>query len=400
MILFLIIPVYILLNLYILHRIHKWLTACSGHFHSKWFVVPYITVYTLLALSLLFAFLLPSSGLQVFIKKLSNYWLGSFLYILLFIMIADILRLLLKHIPGKLHDYLFSRTGYIFVGILLTSLVAGFSIYGSFHAKAIKVNPYEVTIEKSCVNRKELKVVLLADLHLGYNYGKREISHMVTKINAQNPDLVLIAGDIFDNEYDAVQNPEEIAKKLSEIKSTYGTYGVFGNHDVSERLLGGFSVSLDQDEVRDSRFDTFAEKANITILDDEAICIDNAFYLVGRMDASKPGDGTQNRMTPEEILKDLDKSKPILVMEHQPKQLQELSDAGADMQLCGHTHDGQLFPGNLLIGLMWENPCGYLQKGNLHSIVTSGVGVWGPAMRTGTDSEICPITIHFSDTEK
>lgn len=400
MILFLIIPVYILLNLYILHRVHKWLTACSGHFHSKWFVIPYITVYTLLALSLLFAFLLPSCGLQIFIKKLSNYWLGSFLYILLFIMIADILRIVLKHIPGKLHDYLFSRIGYIFVGILLTSLVVGFSIYGSFHAKVIKVHPYEVTIEKSCANRNELKVVLLADLHLGYNYGKREISRMVTKVNAQNPDLVLIAGDIFDNEYDAVQDPERIAEKLSEMKSTYGTYGVFGNHDVSERLLGGFSVSLDADEVRDSRFDTFAEKANITILDDESVCIDDAFYLVGRMDASKPGDGTKNRMTPEEILKDLDKSKPILVMEHQPKQLQDLSDAGADMQLCGHTHDGQLFPGNLLIGLMWENPCGYLQKGNLHSIVTSGVGVWGPAMRTGTDSEICPITIHFSDTEQ
>lgn len=400
MILFLIIPVYILLNLYILHRVHKWLTACSGHFHSKWFVIPYISVYTLLALSLLFAFLLPSCGLQIFIKKLSNYWLGSFLYILLFIMIADILRIVLKHIPGKLHNYLFSRIGYIFVGILLTSLVVGFSIYGSFHAKVIKVHPYEVTIEKSCSNRNELKVVLLADLHLGYNYGKREISRMVTKVNAQNPDLVLIAGDIFDNEYDAVQDPERIAEKLSEMKSTYGTYGVFGNHDVSERLLGGFSVSLDADEVRDSRFDTFAEKANITILDDESVCIDDAFYLVGRMDASKPGDGTKNRMTPEEILKDLDKSKPILVMEHQPKQLQELSDAGADMQLCGHTHDGQLFPGNLLLGLIWENPCGYLQKGNLHSIVTSGVGVWGPAMRTGTDSEICPITIHFSDTEQ
>lgn len=400
MILFLIIPVYILLNLYILHRVHKWLTACSGHFHSKWFVIPYITVYTLLALSLLFAFLLPSCGLQIFIKKLSNYWLGSFLYILLFIMIADILRIVLKHIPGKLHNYLFSRIGYIFVGILLTSLVVGFSIYGSFHAKVIKVHPYEVTIEKSCSNRNELKVVLLADLHLGYNYGKREISRMVTKVNAQNPDLVLIAGDIFDNEYDAVQDPERIAEKLSEMKSTYGTYGVFGNHDVSERLLGGFSVSLDADEVRDSRFDTFAEKSNITILDDKSVCIDDAFYLVGRMDASKPGDGTKNRMTPEEILKDLDKSKPILVMEHQPKQLQELSDAGADMQLCGHTHDGQLFPGNLLLGLIWENPCGYLQKGNLHSIVTSGVGVWGPAMRTGTDSEICPITIHFSDTEQ
>ena len=77
------------------------------------------------------------------------------------------------------------------------------------------------------------------------------------------------------------------------------------------------------------------------------------------------------------------------------KQLEELEAAGADMQLCGHTHDGQMFPGNLTIKLMWENACGYLKKGNLHSIVTSGVGVWGPAMRVGTDCEICPITVHF-----
>ena len=91
----------------------------------------------------------------------------------------------------------------------------------------------------------------------------------------------------------------------------------------------------------------------------------------------------------------MDKCKPIFVLEHQPKQLEELDSAGVDMQLCGHTHDGQLFPGNLTVKLFWENPCGYLKKGNLNNIVTSGVGVWGPAMRVGTDSEICVITVHF-----
>ena len=283
------------------------------------------------------------------------------------------------------------------MGILLTSLVAGLSVYGSLHAKVVQVNPYEVTIEKSCAGREELKVVLLADLHLGYNYGKREISRVVEKVNEQKADLILLAGDIFDNEYEAVQQPDMIAQELAQMKSTYGTYGVFGNHDVTERLLGGFSVPSDKNDLRDSRFEEFAKKAKITILDDEVVSIDDAFYLVGRMDASKPGDGTKNRMSPEEILDGLDKTKPILVMEHQPKQLQELADAGADMQLSGHTHDGQIFPGNLLIDLFWENASGYLQKDQLHSVVTSGVGVWGPAMRVGTDSEICPITIHFQN---
>ena len=206
---------------------------------------------------------------------------------------------------------------------------------------------------------------------------------------------MVFAGDIFDNEYEAVQNPDRIAKTLAGIKSRYGSFGVFGNHDVTERLLGGFSVASQAKEMRDPRFDEFAKKAKIRILDDEVMLIDDAFYLVGRKDAQKPGDGTKNRIEPEVILSGLDKAKPIIVLEHQPKQLKELETSGADMQLCGHTHDGQMFPGNLTVKLMWENACGYLKKGNLHSIVTSGVGVWGPAMRVGTDCEICPITIHF-----
>ena len=91
----------------------------------------------------------------------------------------------------------------------------------------------------------------------------------------------------------------------------------------------------------------------------------------------------------------MDLSLPVLVIDHEPRELQELADAGVDADLCGHTHDGQLFPGNLTIKLMWENACGYLKKGNMHSIVTSGVGLFGPNMRVGTKSEICDITMHF-----
>ena len=125
------------------------------------------------------------------------------------------------------------------------------------------------------------------------------------------------------------------------------------------------------------------------------VCIDDSFYIAGRMDASKPGDGSSRRMSPESILSGLDQDKPIIVLEHQPRQLDRLAESGADLQLCGHTHDGQTFPGNLVIRLFWENPCGYLLKDGLHSIVTSGVGVWGPAMRLGTKSEVCQITVHF-----
>lgn len=91
----------------------------------------------------------------------------------------------------------------------------------------------------------------------------------------------------------------------------------------------------------------------------------------------------------------LDTEKPVLVLDHEPRQLQELAAAGVDVDFCGHTHDGQLFPGNLIVRKIWENSYGYLKKDAMHNIVTSGVGVFGPNMRVGTKSEICKITIHF-----
>ena len=106
----------------------------------------------------------------------------------------------------------------------------------------------------------------------------------------------------------------------------------------------------------------------------------------------------EKRKTPAQLTEKLDKDKPIIFIDHQPKELQEIADAGVDLDLCGHTHDGQTFPGNITIKFLWKNPCGYLQKGSMHNIVTSGSGVWGPAMRVGTNSEICTINVTFQNS--
>ena len=99
----------------------------------------------------------------------------------MFIAVADILRLILKRIPGKVHDFFFSKVGYVFVGIFLTALVGGMSAYGIAHSHIVKVNPYEVTIRKNCGDNSDLKVVLIADLHLGYSVGDRQMQRMGTK---------------------------------------------------------------------------------------------------------------------------------------------------------------------------------------------------------------------------
>ena len=92
----------------------------------------------------------------------------------------------------------------------------------------------------------------------------------------------------------------------------------------------------------------------------------------------------------------LDAEKPVFVIDHQPRQLEELAAAGADLALSGHTHNGQMFPGNLLIRLAWKNPAGVLQVGDMTSCVTQGAGVWGPAMRVGTDSEVMLLHVRFA----
>ena len=219
---------------------------------------------------------------------------------------------------------------------------------------------------------------------------------MVEKINAENADLVVIAGDIFDNEWEAVQEPARMAKILRGIKSRYGVYACYGNHDIEEPILAGFTFRQSAPKASSPEMDAFLTAAGIRLLRDEGVLIEDSFYLYGRADARRPGAGITKRETPREITANMDKSKLIIVLDHQPRELAALAAAGVDLDLCGHTHDGQMFPGNLVVRPFWENFYGYLKKGDMHNIVTSGVGLFGPNMRVGTKAEICPITVHFA----
>ena len=243
--------------------------------------------------------------------------------------------------------------------------------------------------------------MLIADTHFGYNAGTIHAKEIVKKINRQNPDLVCIAGDIFDNEYEAIHEPKKVKKTLRKINSRYGVYACWGNHDLNEPILAGFTFNPGKEgaeSLKDPRMREFLKDSNIQLLEDEAVLIDNSFYVVGRKDASLIEKIEEKRKTPAQLTEKLDKDKPIIFIDHQPKELQEIADAGVDLDLCGHTHDGQTFPGNITIKFLWENPCGYLQKGSMHNIVTSGSGVWGPAMRVGTNSEICTINVTFQNS--
>ena len=220
---------------------------------------------------------------------------------------------------------------------------------------------------------------------------------MVKKINKEKPDIVFIVGDIFDNEYDAIENPNQVIELFKSIKSKYGIYAVYGNHDINERVLMGFTFNDSKKKESDLKMDQLLEQAGIKLLRDEYVLIDDSFYVYGRPDYSKLGRDIDKRKKPNEVTEDLDSSKPIIVLDHQPRELEQLALAKVDLDLSGHTHDGQIFPLNLVMKLAYKNSYGIKKFGNMVSIVTSGVGLYGPNMRVMTSSEITSIKVNFKN---
>lgn len=395
MIFLFLLPFYLGVSSYMMFRFFYWMKHCNHRFNWLRFKVPFAVLYLFMAFSPVIAFLLPKSAFAIIIRRISTYWIGIMLYSLLYVVLFDLLRLIAKHTKLK-NTLLFSRGSVISIGSVVVACAVATCLYGIFNARNIKVNEYNVTVDKSCGDTKQLKAVLVADLHMGYAIGVDHITNMVDKINAQDPDIVIIAGDIFDNSYDGMDDPEGIKAQLQSIKSKYGVYAVYGNHDIDEKILMGFTFDWGGKQLHNEKMTNFVKDCGIRLINDESVLINDEFYLVGRRDTDKPGTEDGTRAEISELTKDLDKTKPIFVLSHEPDELQETADAGADIDFSGHTHDGQLFPGNLTIGLFWENPCGMIKKDNMYSIVTSGVGVYGTFMRVGTDAEICTVNIDFA----
>lgn len=344
-----------------------------------------------------FIIIIPNSGIKELLTKISNLWTGLMLYsiiiLTIFFLIISLLKLLLK---DKVITVYNNKTFFITASICGIVILV-INILGNLNAKNIQTTNYTIQVDKSCNNIQNLNIMLIADLHLGYSINEKNIEQMVQKSNKCNPDIIIIAGDIFDNNFDAIKNPEKIIEQLKKLNSKYGVYACFGNHDISEKAILGFTFDNLTTKNTDDRMISFLNNSNIKLLNDEYTLIDDSFYIYGRPDFYKDRFITDKRKNPNEITESLDKSKPIILIDHEPKQLQKLADAGVDVVLGGHTHDGQFFPANLLIKFAFKNPCGLLKKNNMYSIVTSGVGIYGPYIRVGTKAEICNIQVNFQN---
>lgn len=387
---------YLILNFFIAAELYIWIRTFRNPFRWRKAKIIFVVGYILLTSLIFVAYFIPDSACKTIFSRISNYYQGFLINLSMVLVLSHILAFILKLCFKFItKDFFKSGKTKFMAGWICAAISIGFSLYGFINANSIHVSSYDVKVDKP---GEDMKIVLVSDIHLGYSIGIRSVRNMVNKINGFDADLICFAGDIFDNDFDSIDDPEAIKKEFSSIKSKYGVYACWGNHDVSDKLFGGFTVNPGGIKKQDERMTEFLEDSGIVLLEDEIAEIQGKFTIIGRRDMSKPATDDEKRMDISEF--DFDRSGLVIDMDHEPAELQETANAGVDLDLCGHTHNGQFFPLNLFIKLIWENPAGYIQKTTsdghvMHNIVTEGVGVYGPFMRTFTHSEITEINVHF-----
>ncbi len=350
----------------------------------------WLTPYVLLSLLPVAGAFLPDGALKFRLQEWGNVWLGFYLYYgwILFMLLAaaEIPGLFGRGREGRLHG------AALIASAAATLVLAG---YGLWHAQDTVVTRMDLTLDRKGGEAGDVKLVLIGDLHLGVNSRLSSTERMVELINAEEPDAVVIAGDVFTSSYRGLREPEKYAAALRGIRARSGVFAVYGNHDMEETLFGGFPISPVSRAFRTAEMEAFFKDCGFRTLTDETVRPGPGWQLCGRVDGEKAGDGTTNRMSAAELLSHADAALPVLVLQHEPKEFAALREAGADAVLCGHTHAGQIFPGNLIVPLFNENAYGYVNADGLHTVVTSGVGCYGPPMRIGTNSEVMVIRLHF-----
>ena len=345
------------------------------------------TVYIVLAMLPVTGLLFPAGRVKRRLVAAGNIWFGFFIYFAMLVIPVAAVAFASGAEPGG-----------TFVAAALSIPVLGslvINIYGFHHANDLRVTRYRIETEKDLGERKELKIVFASDLHIGANSRESLYRRMTEKINAEKPDLVLFGGDYFNSSSGEAKDLRQMADLISGIDCPGGVCGVWGNHDAEGRLFCGFSVGERGEEVRLPEMTRFMRYSGVVMLEDESIGI-QGIVLIGRKDGEITGDGTE-RKTFASLAEDTDRSKFIVVLQHEPTELDLLSEAGADVVLSGHTHGGQIFPGSLVIPFFNEDAYGMKKRGDMTSIVSSGVGFFGPPIRTGSRAEIVSLTVSGRD---
>jgi predicted MPP superfamily phosphohydrolase len=363
--------VYAAINYYLLKRTSQALDG-TGTFRT-------IILWAVFVLALSYPFGMIAerffhSGITKSVVTAGSFYLGVMFYGCLVAALIDLVRVGSRFFSCIPFNASTGRVAWLAAAVIIISIV----IIGHFVAAHPRLRTVDLTMTKNAAGLTTLSIVAVSDMHLGTVVGIGHLQRIMTLVKAADPDIVLLAGDIFDADV-SDEMEREIAGILSGIRTRYGVYAVTGNHE----YYAGVEKAVSN-----------LTRGNVTVLQDTALRVADAFYLIGRKDLTAQRMGT-GRKPLEEICAGLDRTVPLILMDHQPFHLEAAQTNGIDLQVSGHTHNAQLFPLNLFYGLIYEKSSGFLKKGNTAIVVSCGAGTWGPPVRTSSISEVVQIRLHF-----
>jgi predicted MPP superfamily phosphohydrolase len=368
--------IYSLANIYLFYKGYNALSCLRNH------RLLYSLTFFLLSAIFIAAKILESRHSSVITDILNivgGFWLAFMLYGFLFFLLSDIILLILR-IPGIVNGeniFLFRKWSFISVLFLSSLLIIG----GFINALIPVTREYNIKINKSAGEIKTLRIAAVSDIHLGSIIRKRSIKKLSAILKDLKPDMVLLLGDIVDGEIGPVLRGD-LLQYFTSPKSIDGLFAITGNHE----FIGGADKTI-----------PYIESKGIRVLKDEVVTLEGGIQLIGRIDRDSFRFYRKERLSLGELIKQADTAKPVILLDHQPFHLNETAKYGIDLQLSGHTHNGQMWPLNYVTSMIYELSYGYLKKKNTHFIVSSGYGLWGPRVRSGSRSEILIINIKFEN---
>ena len=297
-----------------------------------------------------------SYGSNRILSYIVYYYLAFVIYGSMVYFIVSIIEMIFRY---KLNLNLY-KPGFIIIFIILA--------IGTFYKHNTLLTEYE--IDSGGKISAPLNIVLVSDVHLGHINGNASLIKMIDKVNSLKPDVVLIGGDLIDMYLEPVLE-RNMLDELKNIKSTYGSYFTLGNHDIY-----GSKADMLTEILRNN--------AETIVLRDEKMLVNNEIYIAGRDNFSKK---------PISEILDGKEDKPVILIQHTPDTIDEAVENKTFLQVSGHTHKGQMFPGRLFTKKMFKVDYGHEKIEDTNIIVSSGYGTWGPPIRIGSQSEIVLIKI-------
>jgi hypothetical protein len=305
-----------------------------------------------------------------------SYYFAFMAYAFLLSLFIDIYRLMsslfsfmpLLDVTLRAHIW---RIGVVIMMVLI--------VIGSINARRTRTVALNLEMPNANATLDSIRAVAVSDVHVGLFMNNSRIKDLVSKINDLSPDMVLFVGDIVDESV-SVAMEESLAEELKQLNAPLGVYAVAGNHE--------YYAGIEEVE-------KYLARAGVKLLQDEFAIIENSLILVGRKDITANRMERSKRIPLNEILQEVPKDLPVMVLDHTPVNLDETASQGAAIQLSGHTHNGQMWPFNLITKLIFEKSWGLLQKDNTLIYVSSGYGTWGPPVRLGSMPEIILLNLRF-----